>query len=201
LFLHILSFLFILSKNMSDFTKILNDIEQGDPQAAGQLLPLVYDELRRLAAQKLAHEAPGQTLQATALVHEAYLRLVKDEDAIAWDGRRHFFAAAAEAMCRILIERARGRQRLRHGGGKKRIDLDLANPVDQVASDDLLALDEALGRLAQHSAVRAELVKLRFFAGMTMPEAAQALGISLATAERYWTAARAWLFAELTDEP
>jgi RNA polymerase sigma factor (TIGR02999 family) len=198
--LPILFFLFILSKTMSDFTKILNDIEQGDPQAAGQLLPLVYDELRRLAAQKLAHEAPGQTLQATALVHEAYLRLVKDEDAIAWDGRRHFFAAAAEAMRRILIERARGRQRLRHGGGKKRIALDLANPVNQVASDDLLALDEALGRLARHSTVRAELVKLRFFAGMTMPEAAQALGISLATAERYWTAARAWLFAELTNE-
>jgi RNA polymerase sigma factor (TIGR02999 family) len=185
---------------MSDLTKILTDIEQGDPHAAAQLLPLVYEELRRLAAQRLAHEAPGQTLQATALVHEAYLRLVNGEKEIAWDGRRHFFAAAAEAMRRILVERARGRQRVRHGGGKKRIDLDLANPADQVASDDLLALDEALSRLAQQSAVRAELVKLRFFAGMTMAEAAQALGISVATAERYWTAARAWLFAELTDE-
>jgi RNA polymerase sigma factor (TIGR02999 family) len=185
---------------MSDVTRILEAIEQGDVHAASELLPLVYEELRRLAAQRLAHEGPGQTLQATALVHEAYLRLVSTERAAPWKGRGHFFAAAAEAMRRILIERARARKRVHHGGGRKRIDLDLACPVVEPPSDNLLALDEALTRLALAAPVRAELVKLRFFAGLTMPEAAQALGISLATAERYWTFARAWLYAEMTEE-
>jgi RNA polymerase sigma factor (TIGR02999 family) len=183
---------------MSEVTRILNALDQGDPHAADQLLPLVYDELRRLAAQKMAHEAPGQTLQATALVHEAYLRLVDTDQAQHWNSRGHFFAAAAEAMRRILVERARHRQRQRHGGGRKRIDLDQACPLVQPPADDLLALDEALTRLAARDRVRAELVKLRFFAGLTMPEAAQALGISLATAERYWTFARTWLYTELT---
>jgi RNA polymerase sigma factor (TIGR02999 family) len=185
---------------MSDVTQILNAIQQGDPHAAGQLLPLLYDELRRLAAQKLAQEAAGQTLQATALVHEAYLRLVDVAQAQHWNSRGHFFAAAAEAMRRILIEQARRRQRLRHGGGRERVNLEEACPLVQPPSDDLLALDEALTRLAERDPVRAELVKLRFFAGLTMAEAAQALGISLATAERYWSFARVWLYAELTGE-
>ena len=197
---------------MSEVTRILDAIDRGDPHAAGRLLPLVYEELRRLAAQKLTHEAPGQTLQATALVHEAYLRLVasggrQPPDEPHWKGRAHFFAAAAEAMRRILVERARRRKRVRHGGGKKRIDLDAALELHQPAhagrppaDDDLLALDEALTRLAALNSVRAELVKLRFFAGLTMPEAAEALGVSLATAERYWTFARTWLYAELAGE-
>jgi RNA polymerase sigma factor (TIGR02999 family) len=181
-------------------TRILSAIEQGDPHAAEQLLPLVYGELRRLAAQKMAQEAPGQTLQATALVHEAYLRLVDTDPAPHWNGRGHFFAAAAEAMRRILVERARRRQRLRHGGNRKRVDLDEACPLARLPSNDLVALDEALTRLATRDPVRAELVKLRFFAGLTMPEAAQALGVSLATAERYWTFARTWLYAELAPD-
>jgi RNA polymerase sigma factor (TIGR02999 family) len=185
---------------MSDVTRILSAIEQGDPHAAGQLLPLVYDELRQLAAQKLAQEKPGQTLEATALVHEAYLRLVDVEQAQQWNSRGHFFAAAAEAMRRILVEHARRKQRLKHGGGRRRLDLDAACAAVPPPAADLLALDEALGRLAARDPVRAELVKLRFFAGLTMPEAAQALGLSLATAERYWTFARTWLYAELTDE-
>jgi RNA polymerase sigma factor (TIGR02999 family) len=190
---------------MAELTRILDAIERGEPHAADQLLPLVYEELRRLAAQKLAHEAPGHTLQATALVHEAYLRLVASPqrelgEKQSWNGRGHFFAAAAEAMRRILIERARGRQRVRHGGGRQRIDLDAVVVFVEPPSDDLLALDDALTRLAEQAPVRAELVKLRFFAGLTMPEAAEALDISLATAERYWTFARAWLYAELTDE-
>ncbi len=189
----------VILVRMADVTRILDAIERGDPHAADELLPLVYEELRRLAAQKLAHEAPGQTLQATALVHEAYIRLVKGEPAAPWHGRGHFYGAAAEAMRRILVERARGRKRVRHGGDRRRVDLDEACSVIEPLSDDLLALDEALSRLAQRAPVRAELVKLRFFAGMTMPEAAAALGISLATAERYWTFARAWLYAELTD--
>jgi RNA polymerase sigma factor (TIGR02999 family) len=183
---------------MSEVTRILDAIEQGDPHAAGQLLPLVYDELRRLAKLRLAREAPGQTLQATALVHEAYLRLVGDDQSQRWNGRGHFFAAAAEAMRRILVERARRRQRIRHGGGHKRIDLDEACAVAPAPSDDLLALDEALTRLAERDPTRAELVKLRYFGGLTMPEAAQVLGISLATAERYWTFVRTWLYAELS---
>ena len=185
---------------MNDVTRILSAIEQGDPQAAEQLLPLVYDELRKLAAQRLAQERPGQTLQATALVHEAYLRLVDPDGAARWNSRGHFFAAAAEAMRRILVENARRKRRLKRGGDRRRIDLDQLRPVADSAPDDLLALDEALTRLAARDPRRAELVKLRFFAGLTMPEAARALGLSLATAERHWTFARTWLYAELSDE-
>jgi RNA polymerase sigma factor (TIGR02999 family) len=181
---------------MNDITRILSDIEHGDPKAAEQLLPLVYQELRQLAAHKLAQEKPGQTLQATAVVHEAYLRLVGNGVGT-WDNRRHFYAAAGEAMRRILVEQVRRKRRVRHGGGKQRVDLDEACSVVQPPSDDLLALDEALTRLAALNPLRAEVVKLRFFAGLTMPEVAQALGISLPTAERYWTSARTWLFAEL----
>jgi RNA polymerase sigma factor (TIGR02999 family) len=184
---------------MKDVTRILSDVEQGDPHAAEELLPLVYDELRRLAAQRLAREAPGQTLEATALVHEAYLRLVGD-DRDAWDNRGHFFAAAAEAMRRILVEQARRKGRARHGGGKKRFDLDEACSLVQPPPQDLLALDEALTRLAALNPARAEVVRLRFFAGLTMPEVARALGISLPTAERYWAFARTWLYAELQDD-
>jgi RNA polymerase sigma factor (TIGR02999 family) len=186
---------------MSDVTRILSAIGQGDPSAAEQLLPLVYDELRQLAARRLAHEQAGQTLQATALVHEAYLRLVNDPRDV-WDNRRHFFAAAAEAMRRILVERARRKRRVRHGGGKKRLDLEEACSLVQPPSQDLLALDEALTRLAALNPARAEVVKLRFFAGLSMSEVAQTLGISLPTAERYWAFARTWLYAELkADEP
>jgi RNA polymerase sigma factor (TIGR02999 family) len=183
---------------MNALTHILCAIEQGDPHAAEQLWPLVYDELRKLAAQQLAQERPGQTLQATALVHEAYLRLVGPDpgQAPTWANRRHFFAAAAEAMRRILIDNARRKHSVRHGGGRQRLDLDetLCLPGPR---QDLLALDEALTRLAAKQPLKAELVELRFFAGLTMPEAAQALGVSLATAERYWTFARSWLYAEL----
>jgi RNA polymerase sigma factor (TIGR02999 family) len=185
--------------DMPDVTRILSAIEAGDPKAAGELLPLVYDELRKLAAARLAGEKPGQTLQATALVHEAYLRLVGDTRPQGWDGRGHFFAAAAEAMRRILVEAARRKGRVRHGGGQRRIDLDEHNLAAESPGDDLLAMDEALTRLAQLDPRRAELVKLRFFAGLTMPEAAVALGISLATAERQWAFARTWLYAELSD--
>jgi RNA polymerase sigma factor (TIGR02999 family) len=185
---------------MSDVTRILSAIEQGDPHAAGRLLPLVYDELRKLAAQKMAQEAAGQTLQATALVHEAYVRLVDRDKAQHWNSRGHFFAAAAEAMRRILVENARRKRRVKHGGGRQRIALDEACPVVEPPSDDLLALDEALTRLAERDPVRAELVKLRFFVGLTMPQAAQALGLSLATAERHWAFIRVWLYAELKDE-
>jgi RNA polymerase sigma factor (TIGR02999 family) len=183
---------------MNDVTRILAAIEQGDPQAAEQLLPLVYDELRKLAAQKLALEKPGQTLQATALVHEAYLRLVDTEQTQDWNSRGHFYAAAAEAMRRILVENARRKRRGRHGGGRQRIDLDHACAMSESPPDDLLALDEALSTLAALAPVRAELVRLRFFGGLTMPEAAQTLGISLTTAERHWRFARAWLYAEIT---
>ena len=185
---------------MSDITRILSAIEAGDPQAAGQLLPLVYDELRKLAAQKLAQEAPGQTLQATALVHEAYVRLVDAEKAQRWNSRGHFFAAAAEAMRRILVESARRKSRLKHGREHQRVDLDSGCLVSAPPSLDLLALDEALSRLAATEPAKAELVKLRFFAGLTMPEAAAVLDISLATAERYWTFARSWLYAEMADD-
>ena len=185
---------------MSEVTRILSAIEQGDPHAAEQLLPLVYDELRKLAAQKLAQEKPGQTLEATGLVHEAYLRLVDTEKAEHWNSRGHFFAAAAEAMRRILVERARRKGRLKHGRGHARVDLDSGCLVSAAPSLDLLALDEALSRLAATEPGKAELVKLRFFAGLTMPEAAAALDISLATAERYWTFARSWLYAELADD-
>jgi RNA polymerase sigma factor (TIGR02999 family) len=185
---------------MSEVTHILAAIDAGDPHAGDQLLPLVYDELRRLAAHRLVHEAPGQTLQATALVHEAYLRLVGTEPVTHWNSRGHFFAAAAEAMRRILVEQARRKRRICHGGGRKRVELDEAGPLSRPPNDDVLSIDEALTRLAARDPVRAQLVKLRFFAGLTMPEAAQALGISLATAERYWTFARTWLYAELKPD-
>jgi RNA polymerase sigma factor (TIGR02999 family) len=184
---------------MSDLTRILSAIDAGDPLAAGQLLPLVYDELRKLAAGYMANEAPGQTLDATALVHEAYLRLVGPTGSRDFANRRHFFAAAAEAMRRILVESARRKRGPKQGGDRQRREADLDAISAPGARVDLLALDEALTRLAQEAPLRAELVKLRFFAGLTMPEAADALGISLATAERYWTYARTWLYAELSD--
>jgi len=189
---------------MTEVTRILAALEAGDPHAANLLLPLVYTELRKLAASKLAQEKPGQTLQATALVHEAYLRLVADERRGSsppdWANRGHFFAAAAEAMRRILVENARRKGRLKHGRELQRVDLDSGCLVSEAPSLDLLALDEALSRLAHTEPAKAELVKLRFFAGLTMPEAAAALDISLATAERYWTFAKSWLYAELADD-
>ncbi len=178
---------------------MLNAIEQGDAQAAAQLLPLVYDELRRLAAQKMAQEAPGQTLQATALVHEAYLRLVDDERAQPWNSRGHFFAAAAEAMRRILIEKARGKQCLRHGGGRQRLALDDLDLRQVEAAEDVLALDEALEQLAGEEPVVAHLVKLRYFAGLTIEQTAAALGVSVRTANRHWAYARAWLYQRLNE--
>jgi RNA polymerase sigma factor (TIGR02999 family) len=185
---------------MSDVTQILQQIQSGDPSAADQLVPLVYDELRKLAAQRLANEKPGQTLQATALVHEAFVRLVGSDAPHSWNNRGHFFAAAAEAMRRILVEHARYKSRLKHGGERRRVDLDSACAVTEPPSLDLLALDEALAKLAAEEPAKAELVKLRFFAGLTIPEAAAALGISLSTAERYWTFARSWLYTELADQ-
>src|SRR5262245_8315208 len=179
---------------MSDVTLILNAIENGDAQAAEQLLPLVYDELRKLAAQKLAHEKPGQTLDATALVHEAYLRLVGDQQ---FTSRRHFLAAAAEAMRRILVERARFRDSLKRGGGRERLDLDDLTVATPERPDDLLALDEALTRLAAAEPQAAELVHLRYFAGHTMSEVAELLGLSLRSAHRLWAYARAWLLQDL----
>lgn len=184
---------------MSDLTRILSAIEAGDPQAAAQLLPLVYDELRRLAARRLAHEKPGQTLQATALVHEAYLRLVGGGSEASWDHRGHFFAAAAEAMRRIVIENARRKQAVRHGGERRRVPLHDAHRITE-SPEDLLALDEALTRFAAEEPAKAELVKLRFFAGMSVPEAAAALGVSVASAERWWAYARTWLFSELGND-
>ncbi|HZY84741.1 MAG TPA: ECF-type sigma factor [Gemmataceae bacterium] len=183
---------------MSDVTRILSAIEQGDPAAAGQLLPLVYDELRQLAAHRLAHERPGQTLQATALVHEAYLRLVGAEQAQHWDSRRHFFAAVAEAMRRILIDRARDRGRLKRGGNWRRLRLDDIDLSVAEPPDDLPALDEALQKLAREDPPCAELVKLRFFAGLTLDEAAAILGIARRSADRYWAFARSWLYDELS---
>jgi len=183
---------------MSEVTRILSAIEQGDPHAADQLLPLVYDQLRQLAAQKLAHEKPGQTLQATALVHEAYLRLVDSNPAQQWDSRRHFFAAAAEAMRRILIDGARRKQTQKHGGQRQQIDLDQVQAVADSRSTDLLALDEALTQLAAEDPVKARLVTLRYFAGLSVQEAADALDISRATADRYWAYARTWLYCALS---
>jgi RNA polymerase sigma factor (TIGR02999 family) len=180
---------------LTDVTRILSAIEQGDPHAAAQLLPLVYDELRKLAAQRLANEKPGQTLQATALVHEAYLRLVGDQH---FDNRGHFFAAAAEAMRRIVVEAARRRKRAKHGGGRERVEVELADLPTSLPSDDLLALDEALGRLEQLDPIKARLVTLRYFSGMTIEQAGDALNISRVTAHRYWTFARAWLHQEMT---
>jgi RNA polymerase sigma factor (TIGR02999 family) len=185
---------------MGPVTRILSEIEQGNAQAADKLLPFVYDELRQLAAQRLSHEKPGQTLAATALVHEAYLRLVGDNGSQPWNSRGHFFAAAAEAMRRILVESARRKASLKRGANFRRVDLDSACLVADSQSEDLLALDQALIKLASFDPAKAELVKLRYFAGLTMAEAANALGVSLATAERYWTFARAWLHAELNDQ-
>jgi RNA polymerase sigma factor (TIGR02999 family) len=182
---------------MSEVSRVLNALSDGDPTAAGQLLPLVYDELRRLAAQRLAREAPGQTLQPTALVHEAYLRLVGGGEGPRWDSRGHFFAAAAEAMRRILVENARRKRSLKRGGDRERVDLAQAEPPAGQPTEDLLALDEALARLAEEDPKKAELVKLRFFAGLSVEEAANCLGISRATADRYWAYARAWLYDRL----
>jgi RNA polymerase sigma factor (TIGR02999 family) len=182
-----------------DVTRILSAIEHGDPQAAAELLPLVYDELRRLAAQRLAQEKPGQTLQATALVHEAYVRLVDRDQGQRFNSPGHFFAAAAEAMRRILVESARRKGRLKHGGDRERLPLDfLEAPAVPATDDDLLALDEALAHLAELDQAKAELVKLRFFAGLSVVEAADVLGISRATADRHWAFARAWIFEHIT---
>jgi RNA polymerase sigma factor (TIGR02999 family) len=184
---------------MSDVTRILADIELGNAQAAAQLLPVVYDELRRLAAQKMAQEKPGQTLQATALVHEAYLRLVDVDQMQHWNSRGHFFAAAAEAMRRILVESARKRHSGKHGGHLRRLDFEEAQSLAEPPADDLLALDEALGQLALEDPVKAELVKLRCFAGLSHQDAAEALGISRATADRYWAYAKSWLYCKLYE--
>jgi RNA polymerase sigma factor (TIGR02999 family) len=184
---------------MTDVTQILSQIEQGDPSAAAQLLPLVYDELRKLAAARLAHESPGQTLQATALVHEAYLRLVDVAKAQHWNSRGHFFGAAAEAMRRILVENARRKHRTKHGGDWKRIDLEDSLAMTDDRAEQLLALDQALQRLAAESPEKAELVKLRYFAGVSHQEAAQALGISRTTADRYWAYAKVFLHCEMED--
>jgi len=185
---------------MADVTRILEQLRGGDLSATEQLLHEVYGELRRLASDKMARERAGQTLQATALVHEAYLRLVGAESPPPWNSRGHFFAAAGEAMRRILVENARRKQRLKHGGGQRRVDLDSECVVGDAPAVDILALDMALDKLAASDPQKAEVVKLRFFAGLTMPEVAAALGISLATAERHWTFARSWLYAEL-DTP
>ena len=184
---------------MSEVTRILSAIEQGDPHAAEQLLPLVYEELRQLAAQKLAHEKPGQTLQATALVHEAYLRLVDVNESQSWNSRGHFFAAAAEAMRRILVENARRKKRVRHGGELHRQPLEdnepaIVAPVDEI---NLLTLHEALDQFEARAPRKAQVVKLRYFAGFTLPEVAQLLGISQSTAEADWTYAKAWLKREM----
>jgi len=178
---------------MSDVTRILSAIDQGDSAAAEQLLPLVYEELRKLATQKMAQEAPGQTLQATALVHEAYIRLVECDQAKNWNSRRHFFGAAAEAMRRILVENARRKGRRGHGGGRKRFDLCDSDAAGLPLGDEVLDLDAALAQLADHEPRSAELAKLRLFAGLTLDETALALSISLRTAKRDWAYARAWL--------
>jgi RNA polymerase sigma factor (TIGR02999 family) len=184
---------------MSEVTRILSAIEQGDPSAAAELLPLVYDELRQLAAQKLAHEKPGQTLDATALVHEAYLRLVDTAQAQQWNSRGHFFAAAAEAMRRILVERARHKAAHKQGGRAQRLDLDRLEPARDDRAHELLLLDDALGELQRHDAQAAQLVKLRYFAGLGHQEAAAALGIGRRAADRLWALARAWLYQQLGD--
>ena len=185
---------------MSEVTGILSRIERGEPHAADQLLPLVYNELRQLAARKLAREKPGQTLQATALVHEAYLRLVDVDQAQHWNSRGHFFAAAAEAMRRILVERARRKKSIRHGGEWQRVDLDEADLVCLLPPDELLSLHDALDRFTGVDPAAAELVKVRCFAGLSVEEAGDALGLSRTTAYRHWTFARAWLFSQLRGE-
>jgi RNA polymerase sigma factor (TIGR02999 family) len=185
---------------MNEATRILSAIEHGDPHAAEQLLPLVYDELRKLASQKLAHEKPGQTLQATALVHEAYVRLVGAEKEQRWDSRGHFFAAAAEAMRRILVERARHKSSRKAGGGRQRVDLADIEPAIQAPGTNLLELDAALEKLEKKDKRKADLVKLRFFAGLTNAQAAEALGISHSTADNDWAYARSWLRLEMGGE-
>jgi RNA polymerase sigma factor (TIGR02999 family) len=186
---------------MSDVTHILSAIEAGDPHAADQLLPLVYDELRRLAAQRLAQEKPGQTLQATGLVHEAYLRLVDVEKAQHWNSRGHFFGAAAEAMRRILIDNARHKGRLKRGGAdRRRVDLDSQDLISRTTPDELLLLDDALVALAAEEPEAGELVKLRYFAGLSIEQAAELLGISRTAAYEHWAYARAWLHAELCGD-
>jgi RNA polymerase sigma factor (TIGR02999 family) len=191
---------------MSDVTRLIDGAAAGDPRAAAELLPLVYDELRRLAAERLANEKSGQTLQPTALVHEAYLRLVaspgraspgREPGEVQFNGRGHFFAAAAEAMRRILVESARRKGRHKHGGGRERIDLDQIDPARDEAAERLLAIDEALDRLAAEDPAAAAVVKLRFFAGLTVEESAAALGVSTRTVNRHWEFARAWLFEQL----
>ena len=184
---------------MSDITRILTAIEQGDPAAADQLLPLVYEELRKLAAHRMANEAAGQTLQPTALVHEAWLRLVGEQNP-RFANRAHFFAAAAEAMRRILIDNARRKRAVRHGGGQQRVNVEQVQLVSPSDDDQLLAVNEALDKLAAQSKPEAELVKLRYFVGMTLEEAAQVLGISARTADNYWAHARAWLFREIKSQ-
>ena len=183
---------------MTEVTRLLAALEQGDPHAAEQLLPLVYEELRQLAAQKLARETPGQTLQATALVHEAYVRLVDQEKAQHWNSRGHFFAAAAEAMRRILVENARRKRALKHGGACERVNLEQVVAYSQEPADDLLSLSEALDKLAQEDPKKAELVKLRYFTGLSVQEAADVLGIARATADRYWAYAKVWLYCVIS---
>ena len=183
-------------RGMSDVTQLLNAIDAGDPQAADQLLPLVYEELRKLAAARMAQEKPGQTLQATALVHEAWLRLAGTQPQ-RWDSRRHFFAAAAESMRRILVEKARRRLRVRHGGGLERVDLEEVEIASDVREERLVAMDEALARLEREDPKKAEVVKLRYFVGMTNRETAEAMGLSEATVERHWAFAKAWLFSQI----
>ena len=187
---------------MNEVTRVLSAIEAGDPQAAEQLLPLVYGELRRLAAERLAREGPGHTLEPTALVHEAYLKLVGADPHLPWNGRVHFFAAAAEAMRRILIDHARRKHRARRGGGMKRVDVSDMDDIELVTergpADELLALDDALTQLAVAAPRKAELVRLRYFAGLTLEQAAELLGISRATADRHWAFARAWLYDAIT---
>lgn len=185
---------------MANVTQILSQIEAGDPSAAEQLLPLVYEELRKLAAAKLAHEKPGQTLQATALVHEAYVRLVDVERAQHWNSRGHFFGAAAEAMRRILVNRARDKGRIKRGGKLQRVHLEKIELAIDARNDDLLAIDESIGLLAAEYPECADVVKLRFFAGLSIDESAAALGISASTAKRHWAYARAWLFDALSSD-
>lgn len=185
---------------MTDITQVLSQIEQGDPSAAEQLLPLVYDELRKLAAQRLRNEKPGHTLQATALVHDAYVRLIGDEEPQRWNSRGHFFAAAAEAMRRILVDHARRKRRVKRGGDLVRQELNENEIVAPHIKHDLLALDEALNELAVEDHDKCELVKLRFFAGLTISQAAKALGISTSTADRHWAYARAWLYHRIVED-
>ena len=187
----------VLSAEMTEVTRILNAIEQGDTRAVDKLLPAVYDELRRLAAWKMSQELPGQTLQATALVHEAYLRLVGAQGQT-WKSKTHFFSAAAEAMRRILVENARRKKRLKRGGDHQKVELDEADMAIEGPSEDIVALDEALSKLASTHRTKAELVKLRYFAGLTLDQAAGILGISPTTAKRHWTYARAWLYREIS---